>query len=71
MEATERIAELIGVEANARIAGYEKGLKDTSHRVKQVEKKMESWRRAALFWGGASMVLVIVVIVENLKLFWH
>jgi hypothetical protein len=69
MEATKGVINAIGIEANARIAGYEKGLADTSYRVKEAEKLIASWRRAALIWCGAAMALTIVVIVESVKLF--
>jgi hypothetical protein len=47
------------------MAGYEKGLQDTSHRVKSAEEKIASWRRLALACGGMGMVLVIVAVIES------
>lgn len=58
-------------DSRARIAGYERGLRDGYAQVKKADAVAQRWRRLALICGGIAMVLTIVALIEGSVLYFR
>lgn len=71
VEATKPVIADIAERLRERLSGYEKGLQDSSARIKREESRSARWRRLALIYGGVAMALVIVAGLEAAALYWR